>query len=80
MRCIGIGVEEGMAVSSAVIGGLAEFWVGDERDERVDSDNGALVACRAQFGAGGVDGLDDSFSGGLAAVYKLVADRNGSYD
>lgn len=69
-------VEEGVAVSSSVVGSLADGWVGDHGDEGVNGHNVSVVASSLQNTTGSADGSNDS-RGGSALVDELVANADG---
>ena len=74
---VGIGVEEGVAVDGAVVGVVAQAWVGERGDEGVAGDDGSVVTGSSEERASGAHGLNDRGGGRLSAVDKLVTDGDG---
>jgi hypothetical protein len=69
-------VKEGVGVGGTVVGGVAEFRVGNERIEGVDGDDGSQVASGAEGRACRVDCGNDIGYGGASSVDELVANGN----
>lgn len=66
-----------MAVDGAVVGVVAQAWVGESGDESVTGDDGSVVAGGSEQLASGAHGINDGRSRGLSAVDKLVTDGDG---
>lgn len=73
----GVAIEEGVAVDGAVVGGIAERWVGTSGNEGINSDDLSVVASGLQKPTDGANGSNDLGSGGGTIVDKLVSDRDG---
>lgn len=66
-----------MAVDGAVVGVVAQAWVGERGDEGVAGDDGSVVTGGSEERASGAHGLNDGGGGRLSAVDKLVTDGDG---
>lgn len=66
-----------MAVDGAVVGVVAQAWVGKGGDEGIAGDDGSVVTGGSELRASSAHGVNDGGSRRLSAVDKLVTDGDG---